>query len=390
MKKTYIPRELNVSSLIQQRSLFLLGPRQTGKSTYIRESLRIPSEQVYNLLDRGLLLRLMADPTLIRQEIEARDLSECIVCIDEIQKCPELLDEVQLLIEERGIRFLLTGSSARKLKRSGTNLLGGRGSDRVLHPFVYPEVRDYDFTLERAMFSGLLPPHYLSSDPEEDLAAYVDRYLTEEIAAEGMTRNLPAFARFLQTAATVNTRIINYTNVGNDAQVPRQTVQQWFQVLKDTLLGFELLPYAKTVKRKAIVTSKFYLFDLGVVRFLRRLPKITPALNEFGEFFEHFIFLELRSWIDYRKPRTPLHYWRSTSDFEVDFLLNETVAVEVKATGLVHQKHMKGLKALREEGIIRRAILVCTESRPRRTDGVEIMPWDYFLDLLWKDKLLPD
>ena len=205
-----------------------------------------------------------------------------------------------------------------------------------------------------------------------------------------MARNLPAFARFLQTAATVNTRIINYTNVGNDAQVPRQTIQQWFQVLKDTLLGFELLPFAKTVKRKAIVTSKFYLFDLGVVRILRRLPKITPAFNEFGEFFEHFIFLELRSWIDYHKPRTPLHYWRSTSDFEVDFLLDETVAVEVKATGLVQQKHMKGLKALREEGIIRRAILVCTELRPRRTDGIEIMPWDYFLDLLWKDKLLRD
>lgn len=380
MNTLYVKRELDVVSLLRNRSVFLLGPRQTGKSSYIQEQLKLPSERIYNLLDRGLLLRLMADPTMIRQEIDARDLSDCIICIDEIQKFPELLDEVQLMIEERRIRFLLTGSSARKLRRSG--------SDRFLHSFVYPEVRDHGFSLERAMFSGLLPPHYLSSDPEEELASYVDRYITEEIAAEGTARNLPAFARFLQTAATVNSQIVNFTNVGNDAQVPRQTVQQWFQVLKDTLLGFDLLPYTKTVKRKAIETSKFYFFDIGVVRFLRRLHRITPAMAEFGEFFEHFIFLELRSWIDYHKPRTPLHYWRSTSGFEVDFLLNETIAIEVKATKLGQPRHLKGLKALLEEGTIQRAILICTEPRPRRLDEIEIMPWEFFLDLLWNDRIL--
>lgn len=388
MKPEYVPRALELSSLLEQRSVFLFGPRQAGKSCYIREQLRLPSDRVYSLLDRGLLLRLLADPTLIRQEIEARDLSECILCIDEIQKCPELLDEVQLLIEQRDIRFLLTGSSVRKLKRSGANLLGGRGSDRFLHPFVYPEVREHGFSLDRAMFAGLLPPHFLSIDPEEELAAYVDRYLTEEIAAEGLARSLPAFARFLQTAATVNSRILNYSNVASDAQVPRQTVRQWFQVLKDTLLGFDLPPYAKTVKRKAIETSKFYFFDLGVVRFLRRLPRITAAQTEYGEFFEHFIFLELRSWIDYRRPRTPLHYWRSTSGFEVDFLVGETVAVEAKATGLVQPRHLKGLKALREEGSVRRCIIVCLESRPRRLEGIDIIPWEAFLELLWNDQLL--
>jgi len=388
MAGIYLPRALDLGPLLEQRSVFLFGPRQTGKSSYIREELRLPPERVYSLLDRGLLLRLLADPTLIRQELEARNLSECVICIDEIQKCPELLDEVQLLIEQRGLRFLLTGSSARKLKRSGANLLGGRGSDRFLHPFVYPEVRSEGFSLERAMFSGLLPPHYLSADPEEELAAYVDRYLTEEISAEGTARNLPAFARFLQTAATVNGKILNYTNVGNDAQVARQTVQQWFQVLKDTLLGFELPPYAKSIKRKAIETSKFYFFDLGVVRCLRRLPRITPAQAEYGEFFEHFIFLELRGWIDYRRPRTQLHYWRSTSGFEVDFLVGESVAVEVKAASLIQPRHLKGLKALREEGLLKRAILVCTEPRPRRVDGIEILPWRSFLELLWKDQLL--
>ena len=389
MEKLYIPRVLELDRLLAERSVLLLGPRQTGKSFYIREQLKVEPALVYNLLDRGLFLRLQADPTLLRQELSARGLSDCVVCIDEIQKCPELLDEVQLLIEERGIRFLLTGSSARKLKRAGTNLLGGRGSDRTMHPFVYPEVRGQGFSLERAMFSGLLPPHYLAADPEEALAAYTDRYLTEEIAAEGLARNLPAFARFLQTAATVNSRILNYANVASDAQVPRQTAQLWFQILRDTLLGFDLVPYTKTVKRKAIETAKFYFFDLGVARALRRLPRIAPESADFGEFFEHFIFLELRAWIDYRSPRTSLAYWRSTSGFEVDFLLDGRIAVETKTTQAAADKHLKGLRALREEGKVERSILVCREPRPRRLeDGIEILPWEYFLDILWKDELM--
>jgi len=330
----------------------------------------------------------MADPTMMRQEILARNLRNTIICIDEVQKLPELLDEVHLLIEERRIRFLLTGSSARKLRRSGTNLLGGRGRDRVLHPFVYPEVRDHGFSLDRMMHAGLLPPHFLSRDPDEDLAAYVDRYLTEEIAAEGAARNLPAFARFLQTAATMNTRMINFTNVANDAQVPRQTVQQWFQVLQDTLVAFQLGPFTKTVKRKAISTSKLYFFDPGVVRSLRRLPRISPASADFGEFFEHFIVLEVRAWVDYRNPRTTLHYWRSTSGYEVDLLLAESVAIEVKATERPREQDLRSLRAIREEKGIRRAILVCREQRPRMVDGIEVMPWSAFLDMMWADKLL--
>jgi predicted AAA+ superfamily ATPase len=238
------------------------------------------------------------------------------------------------------------------------------------------------------MSSGLLPPHYLSKDPEEDLAAYVDRYLTEEIAAEGLARNLPAFARFLQTASTVNTRLVSFTNVAGDAQVPRQTVQQWFQILKDTLVAFELPPYTKTVKRKAIGSPKFYFFDLGVVRSLRRLPRVTSASADFGELFEHFVFLEVRAWVDYRSPRTPLHFWRSTSGFEVDLLLDGRVAVEVKSTERAQERDLKGVRAIREEKGITRAIVVCREPRPRLVDGIEIMPWEYFLDILWNDRLL--
>ena len=389
-KKPYIQRYLFIAKLLEERSLFLFGPRQTGKSTYIREQLTNQPVLIFNLLDQGLFLRLRADPTLVRQEIEARKLTDCLICIDEIQKCPELLDEVHLLIEERDMRFLLTASSARKLKRSGTNLLGGRAADRSMHPFCFMEVRKHGFSLEKAMFCGLLPPHYLSSDPEEDLSSYVNRYLTEEIAAEGMTRNLPSFSRFLQTAATVNTRIINYSNVGNDAQVPRQTVQQWFQILRDTLLGFDLEPYTASVKRKAIETAKFYFFDMGVVRTLRRLPKITATSADFGEFFEHFIFLELKAWIDYRHPRMSLNYWRSTSGFEVDFILDGSIAVEVKAAKTIHDRHMKGLKALSDEDFIERSIVVCNEPRPRLINGVDVMPWEYFLEALWNDEIMPE
>ena len=384
--ETFVPRCLDLERLLARRSVFLFGPRQTGKSTYVRQQLAGPVELSFSLLDQGLLTAVLADPTRIRQEIEARDLRDTVVCIDEIQKCPPLMDEVHLMIEERGIRFLLTGSSARALKRKGVNMLGGRGSDRVMHPFSWTELRNR-FSLDRAINHGLLPPHYLSDEPDEGLASYVDRYLTEEIAAEGLARNLPRFARFLQTAAVTNAQMINYSNVARDAQVPRQTVVQWYEVLRDTLLAFELPAWSRTVKRKAIETAKFYFFDTGVVRALRRLPPVGDTSGDFGEFFEHYVFLELRAWIDYRKPRTPLAYWRSRSGYEVDFILDDRVAIEAKATRLVQQKHLRGLRALAEERLVARSILVCREGRPRTEDGIEIWPLEFFLAALWDNGL---
>ncbi|MBN1962723.1 MAG: ATP-binding protein [Deltaproteobacteria bacterium] len=387
MAQQFVLRTLNLTKLLNEHTVFLFGPRQTGKSTYVREQLGKKIKLTFNLLDRSLLLRLITNPAELRQEIEARNLRNVIVCIDEIQKCPDLLDEVQLLIEERHIRFLLTGSSARKLKRAGTNLLGGRGRDRRLHPFTYNEVKNYNFKLERAMNYGLIPGHYFASDPDDALESYVTRYLTEEIAAEGISRNISAFARFLQVAATINTQLINATSISSDAQVSRQTIQNYIQILRDTLLGYDLLPFGKTVKRKPIVTPKFYFFDMGVVRTLRRLPPITPANAEYGEFFEHFIFLELRAYIDYNSPRTLLHYWRSTSGFEVDFIYDERVAIEAKASKHITEKHLKGLRALAEEHQLKRFIVVCHETRPRLVDGIYIMPWRMFLDELWTNRL---
>ncbi|MEX2444285.1 MAG: ATP-binding protein [Alkalispirochaeta sp.] len=383
----YVRRALDLTSLLRERTVMLFGPRQTGKSSYIRSQLAEAPAAFFSLLDQRLLLSVLADPTRIRQEIEARNIRDDVVVIDEIQKCPALMDEVHLMIEERRIRFLLTGSSARSLRRSGVSMLGGRGSDRHMHVFSREELKDHGFELHRAINAGLLPPHYLAANPDEGLGAYVDRYLTEEIAAEGLARNLPAFARFLETAATANAELINYSNIARDAQVARQTVVQWFTILTDTLLGFLLPAYTGTRRRKAIETAKFYFFDTGVVRTLRRLPEVYETSADFGAFFEHYIFLELKTWIDYRSPRSTLHYWRSRSGFEVDFLLDRRVAIEVKATRAVHDKHLKGLRALREEGGIERAIVVCREERPRRTDGIDVLPWEYFLDQLWAGTL---
>jgi predicted AAA+ superfamily ATPase len=385
--KAYRQRILDIEKLLQQRSLFLLGPRQTGKSSYVREQLGTVPALTYNLLEAGLRLRLLADPTVLRQEVEAKELRDCVIFVDEIQKCPALLDEAQLLIEERGIRFLLTGSSARKLKAAGTNLLGGRARTRYLHPFAYPEISKDGKLLDRIMERGLLPPHYLSDEPDEDLRAYVDTYLSEEIAAEGQTRNLPAFARFLQTAATLNGKMINYTNVANDARIPRQTVRLWFQILYDTMLGYELPAYTHTIKRKSIETAKFYLFDVGVARKLRRLPPPVQESADFGELFEQYLFMELKAWIDYRRPGSRLAYWRSRSGYEVDFVIDDEAAIEVKAAKTVQERHLAGLRALREEGRIRRYYLACREDRPRRLDGIDILPWREFLERLWSDSL---
>jgi predicted AAA+ superfamily ATPase len=382
----YIQRLIPIENLLQTKTVILLGPRQTGKSSFVRQQIAPFVALSYNLLDQGLLLRLMADPTLIRKEVELKDLKDCIIFIDEIQKCPLLLDEVHLMMEERHIRFLLTGSSARKLRRSGANLLGGRGRDRFFHPFVYQELKDENFDISRAINHGMIPSHYLADDPDEDLGSYVGRYLTEEISGEGVARNLPAFSRFLKVAALSNGQLINYTSIASDSQISRATVQNWFQVLYDTLLAWEVPPFTRTAKRKAIDTAKFYFFDTGVVRTLRQLPTIVPEQTEWGEFFEQYIMMEIKSWIDYFEPLATLNFWRSTSKFEVDFVLDGRIAIEVKSSKTINHRHLRGLVALKEEGICTDYILVCNEDRPRLEEGIEILPWKNFLQDLWNGR----
>lgn len=375
-----IPRYLSLRGTLQTRSCFLFGPRQTGKSTLIRQE--FADFKVYNLLDQTLFIRLSRNPALIRQELRSGDQ---IVVIDEIQKMPTLLDEVQLMIEEHGIRFLMTGSSARSLRKKGTNLLGGRARSRNLHPFIRKEL-GHQFDLRRALQFGLLPSIYFSDSPVEDLEAYAGAYLTEEIAAEAIVRNLSAFSRFLQVAALCHGQMLNFSQIANDAQVAVTTVREYFQILKDTLLAHELPAFNETRKRKAISTSKYYLFDVGIARYLQGRQDLPEKTPEFGQAFESYIFQELKAFTDYHQ-LTNLHYWRSKSQFEVDFILDLRIAIEVKAKVNISVKDLRGLKALREEGLFDRYIVVTMEENPRWVDEIELLPWHDFLDQLWNQEI---
>lgn len=374
-----VPRILDLKALMQKKSHFLFGPRQTGKTFLIHRTLA--DARIFDLLDSSVFLAFSNDPGRLEEEISPTDR---LVVIDEIQRLPELLNEVHRLIESRGLRFLLTGSSARKLRRGGVNLLGGRARTKFLHPLTYQELGER-FDLSEMASRGLLPSIYFSEDPSADLEAYVGSYLQQEIVAEGATRNVPAFSRFLRIAALCNARIVNYTNVANDAQVPRTTVYEYFDILKDTLIIHELPAWKRSLKRKPIVSSKYYFFDIGVVATLQgRAFKIgTP---EFGEAFETYIFQELRCHRDYLSGDS-LSYWRSTSGFEVDFIVGDHTGIEAKAKKNVTADDLRGLRALSDEKKLRQMICVSLEPRVRQIDGIWILPWRVFLGELWEGRL---
>lgn len=372
----------DLKAAAQKRSLFLLGPRQTGKSTVVRQQLA--GARQINLLESDTYLALHRAPQRLREWCSER--GELIV-IDEIQKLPQLLDEVQLLIEERKQRFVLTGSSARKLRSGGVNLLGGRARELRFHPLSVHELGER-FELERALHHGLLPAIYLGDEPDQDLAAYVGVYLREEIANEALTRNVPAFARFLEVAALCSGEQINYAKIAADAQVARTTAQEYFQILRDTLIGWDLPVWQKTVKRKAVATAKFQFFDWGVVRQLRGLGRVKSPSPEFGHAFEAWIGHELKTWCDYRGQGAELCFWRSRTGFEVDYVVGGAVAVEVKASANITSRHLAGIAALKEEALLARYVVVCQEARRRTVDGIELLPWREFADELWSNRLV--
>ena len=379
MPQPFIDRRLNVRDILERRSCFLFGPRQTGKSTLVRQQLG--DFPTFNLLDQDLFVRLSRNPGLIRETLAA---DARMAVIDEIQKMPTLLNEVQLMIEERGVRFLLTGSSARSLRRKGVNLLGGRARSRTLHPFVRAELGE-QFNLARALEYGLLPSIHFSDAPWEDLAAYAGDYLKEEVAAEAIVRNIGAFSRFLEVAALAHGEMINFSNLASDAQVPVSTVREYYAILKDTFIAHEVPAFSGTSKRKAIGTAKYYLFDIGLARHLQGRRGLAPGTPEYGSAFESYIFQEIKAFCDYHLLDGP-RYWRSKSGFEVDFLFEE-VAVEVKAKRVVGARDLRGLKALREENLFAHHLLVCMEPMPRLLDGIRVLPWEAFLDRLWAGEL---
>ncbi len=375
-------QELNLSS---QETCFIWGPRQTGKSTLLKmlfhQAIR------YDLLLSTEYQRLLREPSLIREQCLAQGLDANSqrdpIIIDEIQKIPALLDEVHWLMENKGLRFILCGSSARKLRRGHANLLGGRAIRYELYPLVFPEIPA--FSLIKALNSGLIPRHYDSARPSRLIQSYVGDYLKEEIAAEALTRNIPAFSRFLEVAALSNGEILNYSNIARECGISSPTVKEYFQILEETLIGRQLPAFRKRKKRRLVTSPKFYFFDLSPVIHFSRRGKVVPGSELFGRAFEHYIWMEIVAHSGYSELFYPISYWRTASGFEVDFIIGDhEIAIEVKATELAHTTHLKGLRRFKEEYSARRSILVSLDAKPRMTeDGIEILPWQIFLEQLW-------
>jgi len=379
-------QQLNLSS---QETCFIWGPRQTGKSTLLK--MLFPQAIRYDLLLSTEYQGLLREPSLIREQCLAQGLNANSqrdpIIIDEIQKIPTLLDEVHWLMENKGLRFILCGSSARKLRRGHANLLGGRAIRYELYPLVFPEIPA--FSLIKALNSGLIPRHYDSARPSRLIQSYVGDYLKEEIAAEALTRNIPAFSRFLEVAALSNGEILNYSNIARECGISSPTVKEYFQILEDTLIGRQLPAFRKRKKRRLVTSPKFYFFDLSPVIHFSRRGKVLPGSELFGRAFEHYIWMEIVAHSSYSELFYPISYWRTASGFEVDFILGDhEIAIEVKSTELAHTTHLKGLRRFKEEYSARRSILVSLDAKPRMTeDGIEILPWQIFLERLWAEEI---
>ena len=379
----FIKRILNIKQLLHKKSYFLFGPRATGKSSLIRHDLS-DEALIIDLLHSETYMRLMDNPSQLESIIALNP--KPFVVLDEIQRVPELLNEVHRLIENKHIRFLLTGSSARKLKRQGVNLLAGRARQAELYPLCYHEF--LQFNLLRYLQYGGLPMVVLSDEPEEELDAYVHTYLEEEIRAEGLVKKLPAFSRFLQLSALTSGTTLNFTSIASDAGVSSVTLREYYQILEDSFLGFLVLPWQYSVKRKAVSTARFYYFDTGVKNRLAKIQSIANQTDLFGQAFEHFIAMELRAYISYFRKKLPVCFWRTIEGHEVDFIIGDQVAIEVKATQRVSAKNLKGLKYLMEEKKIEKYYLVSQDPIALKQENIHILPWEDFIKRLWDGEVV--
>ena len=382
-----ISRILRIS-LPKGKSAFLWGPRKTGKTTFLKEA--FPNSLLYDMLQTDLFLDFIKRPYLLREQILSstpRQLKEPII-IDEVQKIPQMLDEVHWLIENKGLRFLLCGSSARKLKRGKANLLGGRAWRYEMHPLVSREVENLD--LLKALNRGLIPAHYLEEEYRKSLRAYVRDYLKEEVFDEGLTRNIPAFSRFFEALGYSHGELTNYANIARECGVDSKTVKEYYQILVDTLLGTMIEPYKKRQERQVITKAgKFYLFDVGVAGILtgRHIP--DQRGEQFGRALEHFILMEILAHRSYSELDYEVNFWRTKSGLEVDFILGRgEVAVEVKGSGRIDKTDLYPLKSFIQEYHPKRAYLVCNERQKRVHEGIQIVPWRDFLSMLWGGEII--
>lgn len=378
-----IQRTLQLPELLRQKSHLFLGPRSTGKTTLIEQQL--PQAKVYDLLDSSVFRALVKHPKLLGEEATP----DQWVVVDEIQKLPELLDEVQRLIQKKKMTFLLTGSSARKIKRGAANLLGGRLWETRLFPLTSHEIPQFD--LLTYLNTGGLPHIYGSAQAALEQRNYINLYLKEEIHSESLVRNISSFSECLEIFSLSNGQEINFENFSRDTGIPTSSIKNYISILCDTLLAFTLPPFLKTKKRKAIARSKLYLFDIGIVNYLNNRSEIKPKSELFGQAFEHFVLQELRAYLSYTRSRDSLTYWRSVSQFEVDCIVGKKWALEIKSSELVLPKHLKGLQALKEEGLIKNYGIISLDPHFRKTEqGIHIFPWKMFLDQLWSGKLISE
>lgn len=364
-----------------ENSLFLFGARQTGKSTFLRQ--KFPNSIYIDLLDTALKSRLHRRPSLLYEMLSDKE-EGTLVIIDEIPEVPQLLNEVHRLISEKGIVFILCGSSARKLKRKGYNTLGGRAYPVYLFPFVSAEIPNFD--LQQAINYGMLPPHYLAKNPHRRLSAYIDVYLKEEIKEEALVRNLNSFQRFLEVAALTDGEMVNQNNIAQDCGVSANTVSNYFDILEDTLLGFRLPAYTKTMKRRVVQAPKFYYFDIGVANHLLHRNELVRGTAEYGHAFEHLVVQELRAWLYYRESREQLSYWRTYTGQEVDVVIGDArVAIEIKSAEEVQPKHLKGLKAFATDFPESKQLIVSLDPINRKVGDIECIYILDFFKRLWND-----
>jgi len=369
---------------LEKESAFLWGARQTGKSTLLKAL--FPEVPCFDLLITREYERFMRNPGLLREIMETREPGSLAI-VDEIQRIPALLNEIHWLMVNRNNRFILSGSSPRKIVRSGGNLLGGRAIRYELFPLTFPEIPDFD--LLRALNAGLLPRHYLARNPNKLISGYVGSYLRDEIQAEARIRNISSFAQFLEMAALTNGEMVNYTNIASDCGISAPTVKEYFQILEDTLVGRFLPSFQKKPKRRVIQAPKFYLFDVGITGYLVKRGAVTMGSESFGKAFEHWIYQEMVAHSHYSDINYPITYWRTASQIEVDFILGDhEVAVEVKSTDSAKPRHLKGLLSFAEEYPVRKLILVTNDPDPRQVGAVTILPWRLFLEQLWGGELI--
>lgn len=383
-----IKRILDIK-LPERQSAFLWGPRKTGKTSYLKK--HFPDSLIYDFLKTDLFIEMSKNPALLRERILSKDKNVLMypVILDEVQKVPQILDEVHWLIENKGLRFILCGSSARKLKRGHANLLGGRAWRYEMFPLVTAELKRID--LLHVLNHGMIPLHYLQGDGyKRSLKAYVQDYLKEEVFAEGLTRNIPAFSKFFDAFGYSHGELTNYSNIARDCGVDSKTVKEYYQILVDTLLAVRIDPFKKRQSRQVITkASKYYLFDVGIAGYLTKRHLEEEKGEGFGKAFEHFLLLEIVAYRSYRERDFEVNFWRTKTGLEVDFVLGGgKIAIEIKGANRVDKRDMTGLIAFMEGHSPKRSIIVCNEREKRLHGKIEILPWDNFIYELWQGNIL--